>query len=1280
MKKIERNALCYCGSGKKYKQCCLQCDEVLVATQHAATIVSKSLQDGLAHLLAGRLTEAVVIYQQILQHDPNHPDALLYLGVVEMQRGKTENAIILINKSLSIKPTSAEAHNNLGNALRAQGALSDAIVHFQIAIFIQPKYAAAHNNLGIALLGQGALSEAVAHFHIAISIQPEHVEAHNNLGIALLGQGILSEAIAHFHTAISIQPEYVEAYNNLGIALEKQANLTEAVLSFRRALAIKPDYAEAYSNLLFSLSHTEGMTAQALFAEHLRFGTQFETPLRSQWVAHTQSRDPDRCLKIGFVSGDFFNHAVVSFIEPVLAQLSSNASLSLYAYANSPIDDTTIRLRDYFAHWQKVVGLTDDALAQQIRDDGIDILIDLSGHTAKNRLLTFARKPAPIQASWIGYPGTTGLEAMDYYFADRYLVPLGELEQQFTEKIVCLPAIAPFMPSAYAPPINPLPALANGYVTFGSFNRLNKLNSEIIALWSQLLRAQPDSRMVLGAMPEHGDYENLIAWFAQEGISLERLSFYQRCDMPEYMALHQQVDICLDTFPYTGGTTNHHALWMGIPTLSLLGDTLAGRVGAGILAQVGLDAFIAGDAADFVSKGLFWAGHLTELSEIRTGLRERFKQSAIGQPAVVTAGLAQALRTMWQRWCEGLPTESFEINPEDINKVLQEAKQSCANSLQMAIAHHLAGRLTIAVAIYQQILHHDPAHPDALHYMGMAALQLGMHDNAITLISRSLSIHPNNAEAHSNLANLLRDQGRLDESVAHAHTALSLKQNYPEAHNNLANTLVDQGALSEAIVHLHAAISVIPTSSEVHNNLGIALEKQANLTEAVLSFRRALAIKPDYAEAYSNLLFSLSHTEGMTAQALFAEHLRFGTQFETPLRSQWVAHTQSRDPDRCLKIGFVSGDFFNHAVVSFIEPVLAQLSSNASLSLYAYANSPIDDTTIRLRDYFAHWQKVVGLTDDALAQQIRDDGIDILIDLSGHTAKNRLLTFARKPAPIQASWIGYPGTTGLEAMDYYFADRYLVPLGELEQQFTEKIVCLPAIAPFMPSAYAPPINPLPALANGYVTFGSFNRLNKLNSEIIALWSQLLRAQPDSRMVLGAMPEHGDYENLIAWFAQEGISLERLSFYQRCDMPEYMALHQQVDICLDTFPYTGGTTNHHALWMGIPTLSLLGDTLAGRVGAGILAQVGLDAFIAGDAADFVSKGLFWAGHLTELSEIRTGLRERFKQSAIGQPAVVTAGLAQALRTMWQRWCEGLPTESFEINSQDVSKVLLQKANK
>jgi protein O-GlcNAc transferase len=524
--------------------------------------------------------------------------------------------------------------------------------------------------LGESLYMQG--KDALPYLQKTVKLLPDDADAFNNLGIVLTDRGRFDEAVASCQKALAIKPGYAKAHNNLGNALNALGRVDEAIASYRHALDIQPDYAKARTNLLFCLSHSEAMDAQTLFAEHRRFGEQFEAPLRANRPQHGNLRDPVRPLQVGFVSGDLRNHAVAHFIEPVLAHLSSYPQLSLHAYSNHTVEDAvTQRLRGYLTHWRQVAGLPDDVLAQQIREDGIDILVDLSGHTSKNRLLTFARKPAPVQASWMGYPGTTGLLAMDYYFADRFFLPPGQFENQFTEKIVRLPASAPFLPIKDAPSVNALPALSKGHVTFGSFNRPSKLSRSVIALWSQLLRALPDSHILLAGMPEEGKYGTLIEWFAQEGIARDRLDFHARSDMQRYLSLHHQVDICLDTFPYNGGTTTMHALWMGVPTLTMAGHTVASRQGASILNHVDLETFVAHDAADFVQKGLSWAGNPAALSDIRTGLRERFARSAMGQPALIAAGLERALRIMWQRWCEGLPPAAIDASE---NKTTHETR------------------------------------------------------------------------------------------------------------------------------------------------------------------------------------------------------------------------------------------------------------------------------------------------------------------------------------------------------------------------------------------------------------------------------------------------------------------------------------------------------------------------------------------------------------------------------------------------------------------------------
>ncbi|MBZ0068069.1 MAG: tetratricopeptide repeat protein [Thiobacillus sp.] len=655
----------------------------------------------------GCLDEAEASFRKALQLTPDHAVLHDNLGVTLYRLGRLEEAEGSFRQALRINPDNARTHNDLGVTLQELGRLDEADAHFQMALLINPDDARTHDNRGNLLCYLGRQNEAAAsyrraleitpddagmhanlgrcfrnlrhwkdaesHFRKSLEINPDDLETHNNLGLTLQDLGLLDKAEACFRDILQIKPNSVGVIGNLGLVLQSLGRLDEAEACFRQALQIKPEQASLYSNLLYFLLLSATMDVKSVFSEHARFGEQFESALSLDWPEHTHTRDPERCLQIGLVSPDFNNHAVATFIEPVLEHLSSYPQLSLHAYYNSVINDkVTHRLRGHFAHWYPVTGLSDAELAEKIRADGIDILIDLTGHTARNRLLTFARKPAPVQASWMGYPGTTGLKSMDYFLADRFFLPPGQFDGQFTERIVYLPAGAPFLPSKDAPPVNGLPALSNGYLTFGSFSRPNKLSPAVISLWAELLRALPDSRMLLGGMPEEGNYDALIKWFEMEGIGCERLIFHARCGMENYLNLHQQVDYCLDTFPYNGGTTTLHALWMGVPTLTLAGDTAAGRSGASILGHAGLESFIARDAADFLNKGLSWAGNLAALSDIRSGLRERFTKSAMGQPVLVATGVERALRMMWQRWCAGLPAESFEVPLQAVNSTVSE--------------------------------------------------------------------------------------------------------------------------------------------------------------------------------------------------------------------------------------------------------------------------------------------------------------------------------------------------------------------------------------------------------------------------------------------------------------------------------------------------------------------------------------------------------------------------------------------------------------------------------
>jgi predicted O-linked N-acetylglucosamine transferase (SPINDLY family) len=528
-----------------------------------------------------------------------------------------------------------------------------------------PEHGPGWKQLGALLWWQNKCDEALIPMRNSVRLLPDDAEAHSNFGMALFRDKKIDEATQYFRRAIAIDPRCAAAHYHLGMYLVMEQQFAEAEASLRAAVSLRPDYLDAevrpvYSDLLFLFSHNPQLDADTLFAEHRRFGELIETPLRAAWPRHANVKDPGRRLRIGFVSGDFRDHAVATFLEPLLAQLTQRHDVELHAYYNNDGDDwVTTRLRGFFHHWHPIAILSDVDATQAIIADGIDILVDLYGHTGLNRLAAFARKPAPIQVSWLGYPGTTGLQAMDYYLTDRHWLPPGRFDHLFTEKLVYLPDRWAFERHADVPAVNGLPALESGHLTFGSFHRSNKINDSTLRLWCDLLLALPHSSLLLAGTLPGAPRKTLIERFAAHGIPQGRLDFHERCSVPLYLALHHRVDLALDTHPYAGGTTTMHSLSMGVPTLTLAGTTPAGRAGAGILGQVGLDGFTATDDADFVAKGLYWARHLSELAEVRAGLPARMRLSPGGQPALFAAHFAGALRHMWRRWCAGLPAESF---------------------------------------------------------------------------------------------------------------------------------------------------------------------------------------------------------------------------------------------------------------------------------------------------------------------------------------------------------------------------------------------------------------------------------------------------------------------------------------------------------------------------------------------------------------------------------------------------------------------------------------------
>lgn len=1233
------------------------------ALRYRSDVVLYYLNLGLILLEHNHLEEAVSVSQQALTLEPNNAQAYFNLGNALYAQKKLDEALLCYRRAISLEPNMPKFYNNLGNLLSEQQKWDEAITHYQQALRLQPNFVEAYNNLGVALKEQKQYLDAVAYFKQALQLNPNFINAYSNLGIVLKELDQLEEAVVFLKRAIALgstetktyqvladilneQCAYseaaqcyqqaltlksfasAEAYNNLGMTLVSLGRIEEAVTYFEQAIALNPPFiAVAYSNLLYTLHYSPSYERQTIFQKHQAFNKRLAAPLLTT-VPFPNDKHLQRKLKIAYVSADFYKHSVAYFIEPILAHHDRHR-FEIYCYYNNFMhDEVTQRLQTYVDHFlPRCHELTDEALAWKIREDEIDILIDLTGHFGRNRLLVFAQKPAPIQVTYLGYPDTTGLTSIDYRIVDHYVEPQGAIFSSET-LVRMFYSYFCYRPHENSPAISEQPVLKNGYVTFGSFNNYAKLSSPILELWAQILHTVPHSRLLIKSKSLQDPHlcQIIQEKFMNLGISSSRLmlSPYLKATA-SHLETYSQVDIALDSYPYNGATTTCETLWMGVPVITLVGKTHVSRMGLSLLTTIGIRELIAQTSKEYLNIAVKLAHDTSYLQDFRRMIRMKMQVSPLMQAASFTWELEKHYLMMWEKWCQQ------EISEYNLSQTIDLAKQYFQN-----------GQFSQAEQLCQHVLEREAHHVEALHVLGLIAYENKNYLRGIQFLRQA--IHSSGQGIHylyTNLGMMLSQQHQFTEAIACYQHALLLNSEDAVAYNNLGTEFLHQGHVQQAVAH----------------------------------FRKAVEIKSKFwAHAHSNLLYTLHYmTEG---EMVFLEHQRFNEYHAMPLNKLIQSHTNDRDLEKKLKVAYVSADFRKHSVAYFLEPILAHHHRD-QFEIFCYALNPHQDNITQcLQQHVDHWIDSASFSDEALVEKIRQDGIDILVDLMGHTGLNRILIFARKPAPVQVTYLGYPDTTGLSSIDYRITDGYVDPVGIADRFSSEALVRMPqSYFCYRPAeeAKAIPWQASPVLKNGFITLGSLNNYAKISPSLLVLWAKILQALPQAKLLIKNQHVEDSLiqQQLRTKLAQLGVHADRILFFPFVSSwTSHLETYHRIDIALDTYPYNGATTTCEALWMGVPVVTLVGKTHASRMGLSLLSTLGLKELVAYTPKDYVDLCVKLANQPESLQSLRSSLRAKMQASPLMDAHSFTHHLEIRYREMWNKWCESFFPQKVTLNIEEA----------
>lgn len=601
---------------------------------------------------SGDNDKALAILQEIVRRDPVNAEAFSNIGLLLYEKLEFKGAIESYRQSIVINPGLAEVHCNLGTALFSKGAYTEAEQAFHNALGLKKGFLVALLGLGMVKQALGRLEDAREYYIEALRIKPDDSTAHFRLGVIMREWDRLDMAEVCFRNALRFKPDHCEAYMGLGETLQAAGLIDESETCFKKTIELDPENALAHSNLFLSMNYNPAYGSDELFEVHRKWGAEFtEKKTHGPAVTFLSDKNPDRILRIGYLSADFCKHPAASFLEPVLRN-HDPSGFRVYCYSQGKrVDDFTAAFKTIADKWRDIRLQNDDQVRQSILEDQIDILVECSGHMADNRLTVLAKRCAPIQISWIGYPHTTGLPTIDHRFGDEITDPVTE-DSPSSERMLRLPgSFCCYSPPLDAPPVSDLPAMKNGYVTFGSLHTLSRLNSKVISLWSMVLREIPSSRLLIfRTVLNDAIVKRLTGQFTANDIDSNRIEFVKEIPQTGHLSLYDRIDIALDTFPWSGHTTACEALWMGVPVITLFGNRHAGRMVSSVLTRLGLDDFIAENEPEYIAIAQRTTLEIPSLNMLRQGLRTLMEGSVLCDDRTFTRNLEHEYRKLWMKW------------------------------------------------------------------------------------------------------------------------------------------------------------------------------------------------------------------------------------------------------------------------------------------------------------------------------------------------------------------------------------------------------------------------------------------------------------------------------------------------------------------------------------------------------------------------------------------------------------------------------------------------------